>query len=550
MVCSGTGVAIPNNLRDPIRPASRGVRTCGRHSRRTASETARTTPPRRAPERRVKRLSATHVATDDVESALCHTEPMTGSPAALVALARLSTGATRSWSSARATSGSRSRCARPRSASPSSATTSRPARVDALARRPLLRRGRDRRAARGARSSRGYRADHRSGGPRAASTSRSSPCRRRCATACPTSRSSRPPRRDLAPHLAPGRAGRARVDDLPGHDRGAAAARSSKQSGSRAGDRLLPRLLARAHRSRQPEVDVREHAEGRVGRRRRLARGGRGVLRRARRQGRAGRLDRRGRAREAAREHVPARQHRAGQRARDVRPRSRRRHLVGDRRRGHQAVRLHAVHARARRRRPLPARSTRRTSRGGSNAGSATGSASSSSPTTSTAACPTTSCGASQALLNEQRRAVNGSRILLLGLAYKAGHERLARVAGDDRRRATRRARRRRARARRARPDDARLGPPIDASTAPSRSSRRPTSWSCSSPTPTCPTTTSPTTRGSCWTLAVASAVDRSAAKSSERRFRSDSEGDIIVTVRPQLKGNYPTKVDIYVRPS
>ena len=168
------------------------------------------------------------------------------------------------------------------------------------------------------------------------------------------SATSRPRPSTLAARAAAGRARRARVDDVPGHDRGAGAAAARGVRAAR-GHRLLPRLLARADRPRQPALDVREHPEGRVGDRRRVAARGRGVLRRARRQGRAGGLDRRGRAREAAREHVPPRQHRARQRARDVRRRPRRRHLARDRRRVDQAVRVHALHARPRRRRALPA---------------------------------------------------------------------------------------------------------------------------------------------------------------------------------------------------
>ena len=41
-------------------------------------------------------------------------------------------------------------------------------------------------------------------------------------------------------------------------------------------------------------------------------------------------------------------------------------------------------------------------------------------------------------MLNDEQRSVNGARILLLGLAYKAGHERLAGGAVDDDRRAPR----------------------------------------------------------------------------------------------------------------
>ena len=96
--------------------------------------------------------------------------------------------------------------------------------------------------------------------------------------------------------------------------------------------------------------------------------GGAGVLRRTRREDRGGRLARGGRAGQAAREHVPARQHRAGQRAGDVRPRARHRHLGGDRRRVDQAVRVHAVHARARASAGTACRSTLRTCPGGSSA--------------------------------------------------------------------------------------------------------------------------------------------------------------------------------------
>ena len=118
--------------------------------------------------------------------------------------------------------------------------------------------------------------------------------------------------RDLAPWLRARRARRARVDDVSRAPPKSCSARSSRSAGCASARRLLPRLLARAHRPRQPRVDLREHPQGRVGHRRTTSlRGGRGVLRRARRQGRAGRLDRRGRAGEAAREHVPPREHRA-----------------------------------------------------------------------------------------------------------------------------------------------------------------------------------------------------------------------------------------------
>ena len=165
-----------------------------------------------------------------------------------------------------------------------------------------------------------------------------------------------------------------------------------EEGGLHAGYRLLPRLLARAHRPGQPALVDRQHAQGRFRSRGELEAGHGGVLRQHRRQGRSGRDDGRGRAREAAREHVPPRQHRARQRARGVRARARRRHLERDRRRRRRS-RSGSCDSR-----PGPAsavtafRSTRRISRGGSSDGSAIASVSSSSPTTSIAACPTTSC--------------------------------------------------------------------------------------------------------------------------------------------------------------
>ena len=71
-----------------------------------------------------------------------------------------------------------------------------------------------------------------------------------------------------------------------------------------------------------------------------------------------------GRAREAAREHLPLGQHRAHERDGDaLRPHGRRR--LGGRRRGrHEAVRLHALHARARASAATASRSTRSTSPG------------------------------------------------------------------------------------------------------------------------------------------------------------------------------------------
>ena len=61
---------------------------------------------------------------------------------------------------------------------------------------------------------------------------------------------------------APGPARLPRIDDLPRNDRGsrAAAARSDR---AQSGPRFLPGLLARARRSRQPDVPDAQRAEGR-----------------------------------------------------------------------------------------------------------------------------------------------------------------------------------------------------------------------------------------------------------------------------------------------
>ena len=73
------------------------------------------------------------------------------------------------------------------------------------------------------------------------------------------------------------------------------------------------------------------------------------------RRGRRPLRPRGGRAREAAREHLPLGQHRPRQRAGAALRPARHRRLGGDRRRRDQAVRVHALRARARDGRPLPA---------------------------------------------------------------------------------------------------------------------------------------------------------------------------------------------------
>ena len=108
------------------------------------------------------------------------------------------------------------------------------------------------------------------------------------------------------------------------------------------------------------------------------------------RQRRRALVARRRRARQAARERLPQRQHRARQPARPAVRADGPRRLGGHRRRGDQAVRVHAVHARARASAATASRSTRTTCRGG-RASSTSSTASSSSPATSTSRCRATS---------------------------------------------------------------------------------------------------------------------------------------------------------------
>ena len=105
---------------------------------------------------------------------------------------------------------------------------------------------------------------------------------------------------------------------------------------------------------------------------------------------RGGLLAARGRAGQAHREHLPAREHRADERAGDVRPRARRQRVGGDRRRVHQAVRVTCRSRPARAWAATACPSTRRTCPGGWSGRSARASGSSSWPTTSTATCRTT----------------------------------------------------------------------------------------------------------------------------------------------------------------
>ncbi len=126
--------------------------------------------------------------------------------------------------------------------------------------------------------------------------------------------------RTLARYLRPGATVVIESTSYPGHHpgNGAAAAGRGVRPARRAG--LPPRLQPGTHRPGEHHLDAGQHAEDRVRDRRRFAAGDQGVLRHDRGPDRAGLLTARGRAGQAGREHVPARQHRAGERAGHVRP--------------------------------------------------------------------------------------------------------------------------------------------------------------------------------------------------------------------------------------
>ena len=163
----------------------------------------------------------------------------------------------RRWSwSGRATSACRWRCGRSRSGYRRGRLRPRRGPGQAAGRRRVLRRGRLRRGAAGGARHRALRGVDRRPRPAAASTSPSSPCRRRCASGAPDLSLHRGRGSDAGPLPAAGRDRRPRVDDLPRHDRGAGRAdpRGGVRPRRRAG--LPPRLQPRAHRPRQRDVDA------------------------------------------------------------------------------------------------------------------------------------------------------------------------------------------------------------------------------------------------------------------------------------------------------
>ena len=328
------------------------------------------------------------------------------------------------------------------------------------------------------------------------STSRSSRCRRRCARARPTCRTSRRPARDLARSSRPARCVVLESTTYPGHHRRAAA---PDPRGRRP---ALPRPTSSS--ATRPSASTPATPHGRSRARAKVVSGidpnSLAVV-----EAFYGSLvdkivpvalHRRGRAHQAAREHVPARQHRARQRARDVRA----------------AISASTSGRRSTRRRPsrtascasLPgrasaataSRSIRRISRGASNAQLGHRFRFVELANDVNRGMPDYVVGRVISMLNKEQAL--GQRLAHLDARARvqARHQRLARVAGDDDRRTAARARRRRARARRPRPRRrARSGPRSRASTARSRRSRPPTSCCCASTTPTCRTTTSPSTR-------------------------------------------------------
>ena len=177
------------------------------------------------------------------------------------------------------------------------------------------------------------------------------------------------------------------IDDLPGHHHGTVPRRSSRRAGSRAGidfdlayapERVNPGDPASARADVPRLVGGIDAGRRRRGRRRcsvtSTTRSSSRLVARRRRDG------------EAARERLPQRQHRVRQPARAAVRADGPRRLGGHRRGGDQAVRVHALHARARGSAATASRSTRTTCRGG-RASSTSSIASSSSPATSTWRC-------------------------------------------------------------------------------------------------------------------------------------------------------------------
>ena len=232
----------------------------------------------------------------------------------------------------------------------------------------------------------------------------------------------------VADGAAPGRHGDPRVDDLSRHDRGPR--RATADGGHRAARarRLPPGLLARAHRPRQPRLLAARTPPGSSGAsgRRRVTPPPRSTRRSSTGAPRVRAT--RGRDGQAPGEHLPAREHRTGQRDGHLLRRAGHRPVGGHRRRVDQAVRLRPVHTGAGGRRalhpgrpvlPLLARTPARLPVPVRRAGRRD----------QRPDARTTSPSRIADLLNDVHKSVAGSRILVLGRGLQARPGRPAGVA-------------------------------------------------------------------------------------------------------------------------
>ena len=204
-------------------------------------------------------------------------------------------------------------------------------------------------------------------------------------------------------------------------------------SGLRSRRRLPPRLQPGADRPGQPDLAAGEHPEGGLRRGRGVAGQGGRLLPAARRTDRAGGLDPGGRADQADREHLPAGQHRADQRAGDARRTSSASTSGRPSTPPRPSRSASCRSARARASAGTACRSTRATCPGRSSAAWAGSSGSSSWPTTSTTRCPSTSRQRVMAGLNRAAGPVNGGPAAAARSGVQEEHRRHARLARGGR---------------------------------------------------------------------------------------------------------------------
>ncbi len=198
--------------------------------------------------------------------------------------------------------------------------------------------------------------------------------------------------------------------------------------GLRAGRRLLSGLQPRARGPGQSSVLGSDHPQG--GRRPRAGQPGAGrrPLRQGGRPGRARLQPGGGRGLQDPREHLPRHQHRPGQRTEDALLQDGHRRLGSDRGGQDQAVRLPGFLSGPRTGRATASPSTRSISPGWP-ASTAWPRGSSSWPARSTPPCPRMSSARSPMPSTSSGKPIKGSKITLLGMAYKKRRGRPARVA-------------------------------------------------------------------------------------------------------------------------